>query len=43
MRCIVRAVSVQDLKDHMRKAGDVVFTDVDKQGGGTVEFANKDE
>jgi len=35
------SVSWQDLKDHCRPAGDVIYTDVDRQGGGIVEFANK--
>ena len=30
--------SWQDLKDHMREAGDVCFTDVYKDGTGVVEF-----
>ncbi|CAI5746196.1 unnamed protein product [Peronospora destructor] len=34
-------VSWQDLKDFMRKAGDVVFTEVDGRGGGIVEYGNK--
>ncbi|KAG2779328.1 hypothetical protein JG687_00007010 [Phytophthora cactorum] len=34
-------VSWQDLKDFMRKAGDVVFTEVDGRGGGVVEYSNK--
>ncbi len=33
------SASWQDLKDHMRKAGDVGFTDVDRRGGGVVEYA----
>lgn len=35
--------SWQDLKDFMRPAGDVVYTDVDRRGGGVVEFSNKDD
>jgi hypothetical protein len=31
-----RGCSWQDLKDFMRKAGDVVFTDVDRYGEGKV-------
>jgi hypothetical protein len=27
----------------MRKAGDVIFTDVDKNGDGVVEFSNRDD
>jgi arginine/serine-rich splicing factor 1/9 len=38
-----KGCSWQDLKDFMRKAGDVVFTDVDKYGDGVVEFSNKDD
>uniref|UniRef100_M4B1L7 RRM domain-containing protein n=1 Tax=Hyaloperonospora arabidopsidis (strain Emoy2) TaxID=559515 RepID=M4B1L7_HYAAE len=34
-------VSWQDLKDFMRKAGDVVFAEVDGRGGGIVEYGNK--
>ncbi|KAJ3683708.1 hypothetical protein LUZ60_013935 [Juncus effusus] len=30
------SASWQDLKDHMRKAGDVAFSDVFREGGGTV-------
>lgn len=30
--------SWQDLKDHMREAGDVCFADVHKDGTGVVEF-----
>ncbi|XP_073431743.1 serine/arginine-rich splicing factor 9-like, partial [Dendrobates tinctorius] len=35
--------SWQDLKDHMRKAGDVCYADVHKDGTGIVEFVRKDE
>lgn len=38
-----KSASWQDLKDHMRKAGDVVFTDVDARGGGVVEYSNEDD
>lgn len=38
-----RGTSWQDLKDFMRKAGDVVFTDVDRNGEGIVEFSNRDD
>ncbi len=31
--------SWQDLKDHFRQAGDVIFTDVYKDGTGTVEYS----
>ena len=34
--------SWQDLKDHFRQAGDVVYTDVYKDGTGTVEFSRAD-
>jgi len=41
-RCLVSGLppsgSWQDLKDHMREAGDVCFTDVYKDGTGVVEF-----
>eukprot|EP00795_Rhopilema_esculentum_P015264 gene15265-6473_t len=35
--------SWQDLKDHMREAGDVVYTDVFRDGTGVVEFSRKDD
>lgn len=35
--------SWQDLKDFMRKAGEVTYTNVDREGGGVCEFANKDD
>ena len=35
--------SWQDLKDHMREAGDVCFADVYKDGTGVVEFLHKDD
>lgn len=35
--------SWQDLKDHMRDAGDVQFTDVFKDGTGIVEFSRYDD
>lgn len=38
-----RGCSWQDLKDFMRKAGDVVYTDVDRNGDGVVEFSNRDD
>ncbi len=37
------SASWQDLKDHMRKAGDVVYTDVDHRGGGIVHYGNADD
>ena len=33
--------SWQDLKDHMREAGDVTFTDVYRDGTGVVEFSRR--
>jgi len=36
-----RGCSWQDLKDFMRKAGDVEFTDVERGGDGVVEFSNR--
>lgn len=38
-----KGCSWQDLKDFMRKAGDVVYTDVDRSGDGVVEFGNRDD
>lgn len=38
-----RGCSWQDLKDFMRKAGDVVYTDVERNGDGVVEFSNRDD
>jgi len=35
--------SWQDLKDHMRKAGEVTFTDVDHKGYGIVEYKFKED
>eukprot|EP00794_Sanderia_malayensis_P014089 gene14089-15561_t len=35
--------SWQDLKDHMREAGDVLYSEVFKDGTGVVEFARKDD
>jgi len=35
--------SWQDLKDHMREAGDVLFTDVFKDGTGVVEYSKYDD
>jgi len=34
--------SWQDLKDHCRVAGDIIFADVYKDGTGTVEFSRQD-
>lgn len=36
------SASWQDLKDHMRRVGDVGFTEVDRRGGGVVEFTNEE-
>lgn len=38
-----RGCSWQDLKDFMRKAGDVVYTEVSRDGDGVVEFSNKED
>jgi hypothetical protein len=35
--------SWQDLKDHMREAGDVCYADVYKDGTGVVEFLRKED
>ncbi|XP_050779621.1 serine/arginine-rich splicing factor 9 isoform X2 [Gopherus flavomarginatus] len=35
--------SWQDLKDHMREAGDVCYADVQKDGMGVVEFLRKED
>ena len=35
--------SWQDLKDHMREAGDVCYADVFKDGTGVVEFQRRDD
>ncbi|TDH69194.1 hypothetical protein CCR75_002282 [Bremia lactucae] len=37
------AMSWQDLKDFLRKGGDVVHSDVDHRGSGTASFATPDE
>ena len=46
-RCIVSGLpptgSWQDLKDHMREAGDVCFADVFKDGTGAVEFTRLED
>ncbi|KAG7389512.1 hypothetical protein PHYBOEH_007427 [Phytophthora boehmeriae] len=36
-------MSWQDLKDFLRKGGDVVHSDVDRRGNGTASFATPDE
>lgn len=38
-----RSASWQDLKDFMRKAGDVIYADVDRNGDGVVEYSNEDD
>jgi arginine/serine-rich splicing factor 1/9 len=38
-----RGCSWQDLKDFMRKVGDVIYTDVERDGNGVVEFSNRDD
>ncbi len=35
--------SWQDLKDHMREAGDVCFADVSSDGTGTVEYSRYED
>ena len=35
--------SWQDLRDHMREAGDVCYADVSRDGTGVVEFMNRDD
>lgn len=35
--------SWQDLKDFMRAGGDIVFADVDRRGGGVVEYSNRSD
>ena len=35
--------SWQDLKDHMREAGDVCYADVFKDGSGVVEFLRQED
>ena len=46
-RCIVSGLpptgSWQDLKDHMREAGDVCFADVFKDGTGAVEYTRRED
>jgi RNA recognition motif-containing protein len=38
-----KSASWQDVKDFMRKAGDVIYADVDRNGGGVCEFSNEDD
>lgn len=40
IRGLSSRVSWQDLKDHMRSAGDVVYTDVLGRGMGVAEYSN---
>lgn len=40
---IPRSGSWQDLKDHMRSAGNVIYTNVDGHGGGVVEFSSEND
>ena len=35
--------SWQDLKDHMREAGDVCYSDVFKDGSGVVEYMRRED
>ena len=35
--------SWQDLKDHMKRAGNILFAAVDHSGGGVVEFAHRED
>ena len=35
--------SWQDIKDHMRKAGEVVYADAFRDGTGVVEFSKRDD
>lgn len=35
--------SWQDVKDFMRCGGDIVYADVDRRGGGVVEYSNKED
>jgi arginine/serine-rich splicing factor 1/9 len=45
-KCVVTGLpptgSWQDLKDHFRECGDVIFTDVTRDGTGIVEFSRHD-
>merc|ERR1712083_1009733 len=38
-----RSASWQDLKDHMRNAGDVMFADIDQPGVGLVRYADRED
>ena len=35
------SASWQDLKDYFRSAGDIIYADVDKRGGGIVEYSSR--
>lgn len=37
------SASWQDLKDYFRTAGDIIYADVDKRGGGVVEFSSRSD
>lgn len=37
------SASWQDVKDHMRTAGDVLYANADRRGGAVVEFATKED
>lgn len=45
-RVIIKGLSTrtswQDLKDYMRKAGNVLYANVDREGGGVVDYANRE-
>ena len=45
-KCVVSGLpptgSWQDLKDHFRECGDVIFTDVNRDGSGIVEFSRQE-
>lgn len=38
-----KSTSWQDLKDFMRKAGDVIYANVDEYGDGVVDYGNEDD
>eukprot|EP00603_Paraphysomonas_imperforata_P011800 CAMPEP_0114458450 /NCGR_PEP_ID=MMETSP0104-20121206/4691_1 /TAXON_ID=37642 ORGANISM="Paraphysomonas imperforata, Strain PA2" /NCGR_SAMPLE_ID=MMETSP0104 /ASSEMBLY_ACC=CAM_ASM_000202 /LENGTH=246 /DNA_ID=CAMNT_0001631041 /DNA_START=1 /DNA_END=742 /DNA_ORIENTATION=- len=38
-----KSASWQDVKDFMRKAGDVIYADVDRNGNGVCEYSNEDD
>lgn len=37
------SASWQDVKDHMRAAGDVLYANTDRRGGAVVEFSSKED